>query len=73
VSTPEVTVRSSIEFGFEFRARFVTGVTGASETLTLPKSEIIEVHPFAGMVGVLRDHPLRDEFLEILGMGQENR
>lgn len=69
MSTPEVTVRSSIEFGFEFKARIVTG---ASETVTVPEKEIREVHPFAGMVGLLGTHPLRDEFLEILGMGREN-
>ena len=69
MSTPEVTVRSSVEFGFEFKARFVTG---GSETGTLPASQIREVHPFAAMVGILGDHPLRDEFLQILGMGQEN-
>ncbi|GEM_PF-4522145 len=56
----------ALDVGFEFRFR------SDSEAVSVPAEQIHEIHPFALMVGILADHPLRDEFLEILGVGIEN-
>jgi len=36
-------------------------------------TETRDIHPFSSMFGVLSGHSLHDEFLEILGVGQENQ
>jgi len=56
-----------VAVGFDFRF----DLHSDSESITVPAPRLVELHPFATMVGILGDHPLRDEFLEILGYGRE--